>query len=1426
VIKLKLSFGPEKPAQDFDIVYGELLSEAVSRALTDVPLNGRQAGDVFLAVVNGHTIEPDLWKFTKLRTEDTVLITPNIKDGDSGSLFKQAAIIAVAVVASVYLGPAVTAAYGSQIYGALAVAGATFGASLLLNSLIPPPVPNMGDLSFGGGGLNESQMYSVSGQTNQIKRFGTVPKVYGVHRIFPPVAAIPYTELDVDQETGEQIQYLYAIYDFGLGSMNVTDIKIGDTPLSDENFQDFTVRWVDFNRPSTPTNDFEIQTNTDLALYRGDFEGSSIGAALNGNQEDGDIEANYLAIRNTAPNTDGSGQEIIVNLVNPQGLYAINTSGSRTDRRISLDISFAPVGTEDWQKYNDPVYVDNFRSTGATSDQFDFPAKLALSTPSTPETDPYYRASIYPEIQVPDNTRWVLALFPTGDKILVETDVDVVVGSAIFFRGTQFVGKVVSFTTFSPGVLEITMDRNFDDNGLGEAFLYYGFTTGLFSYLTPPTTWINASYGGNWFVRIHKHSLGRADIVRNSLNPVYSSIRFTPKTQGQFKIRVIRVSSDSTFSSSFSDALTWVNLTTRFDRSPIITDKRHLFMELKIRATSQLNGSISDLSGVASSVLDVYDPDTQTWSPQITSNPAWVFCDLLTGEVNKKAVDKSRLDMDSIVEWAEFCDEIPDSPPSYTYISPRFTTNFVLDFQTTLSQIANQVSGAAQASLNIVDGKYGVLIDRRRTTPVQIFTPRNCRDFSSVRVYTQRPHALKVSFINPDLNWEVDQVVVYDDGYDETTATDIEEMSSFAATNRDQAFRFGRYLIAQNKLRQETISITVDFENLVCTRGDFVQITQDVMRVGGSPARVKSIAGTIVTLDDSFDIDPMLNYGYTFRASDGQIKTSTLTSVAPNEFDLEGDLPQAGDLIIIGEVGNITFDCVVKAISPNDDMSANISLIEKADAIYDYESTATLPDYDPQISQTSGGALNPPNEVENLEVVDSTYTCNATSTGYRYFVDLAWDAPIGSVYELFSINVKVGSVYNEVATTRKTVYRYEVDINDVDFEHSFKVIAVSATGNKLPLGSVGSVEVTPVSKTTPPSDVTSLHSDITNEVIQLSWPQIPDCDVKEYRIKYTPDLEGTWGAANQLVRVDKNVNLVSAQARTGTYLIKAVDFGGRESAGAATIITTIPSLFGLNVVDTIDDSPTWDGAYDRTDLADGVVLAIETPGPVGTRTFYAEGYYYYQTVVDLTDVYTVRLQSLIQADALADGDLMIDWLTLSSVTALDSVVSSDWLVETQYRATNVSNSIDGWASLDIITALNEGDAAIYTPWRTFVMGDATGRVFQFRLKLTTNALAITPRVYEGDIRIDMPDRIESYENLTANDTTGYTVTYDYAFAGPAPSPNVQVTIDDASTGDYWVFESKNLTGFTIKFFDNTDTQVERTFDAVIKGYGRKQSVAI
>lgn len=1466
MITLRLST-LEKQSGDtrLEIAQGENIAEAVKRTVEHVPLEGRDPSELFMVIVNGHVVPPNQWAVYRLNVHDDVTVAPWLHGDVEKGFARQFLVIAATITAAYFTG-------GASIWVHFAItAAATIGTSLLANALIPPSNPGSDALSTDYS-YSDSQMYAVTSQSNQVSKYNTVPKTYGTHRVFPNVAANPYTELEAGED-GEINQYFYAIYDFGLGPATVESLQIGDTPLI--NFDDLDYNLVDLNKPDASEGTWDDNTVSEFQYYKQSATGDAAGIVLSGNSETDTDSSTFQFVRNAAPNSQLVGSDIILNFVAPQGLYAFASNGARGTRTVNLTIEFAKVETNDWHGYNDFDYVSDFLATGGdsvfadqtrvipglsadTSNQY---FKItAYSAPQNifenfyyPGMDSFQRTLI--SYQAPE-TRCARIVnvglkagttqFPVANNSVIK------VGQAITMNRT-FVGRVAALDPFStPGYTLVTLDNptrinvhlglfaalfaSFDESIVSLANVVAvgnsGVTRSAYPYFTIDDKLIDLTSQSAKLpslVTISSSTFipSKAVMSASTQQPFYATFRFTPKVPANYKIRVTRTSTTSDYNYTTVDSITFTDLTTRFDSAPIKTTKRHLFLELRVRATNQLNGAISNLSGIVSSVLDVYDETTGTWAKQKTNNPAWVFADLLTGEVNKRAIAKSRLHTPSLLDWAEYCNEVPAPPPSQSYFNPRFTCNFVLDYQTTLAAVLNQVANAANASLNIVDGKYGVLIDMRRSTPVQIFTPRNSKDFSSQRVYTAQPDGLQITYIDPDSDWNTNQVTVYDAGQTEETASTFDDLTSFACTNHEQAWRFGRYMLAQNRLRQETISITTDFEYLVCSRGDYVQVVQDVMRVGGTAARVKSVTSQRIVIDEGLETNPALQYGFVYRSRSGTIGQGSVTPFLSDTFDVtDGAVPEAGDLIVIGIKDEVVYDCLVKTITPGDNFSAQLTLVEKADAIYDAESTDTLPDYTPQISQTYDPDLVAPPAVEDFTVTANSYRCNGLS--YQYYVGLDWDAPLGSAPEYYEVYADSGRGLDLITTTRDSQYEYIVDSSKLGFPHLFKVLAVSSSGKKIDIGAAPSVSATPVSKTTPPGDVASLSIDITGEVLQLVWPKVDQCDIANYLVRFAPVASNAdWANSTPLLRIDRNTTLSSTQARTGTYLIKAVDFNGNESQNAAEAVTTIPNLFNLNIIETVNDAPTWTGSKDRTaKLGDFLVLQNAVFGGTTSNEYYSEGYYYYANLLDLSEIYTVRLQSLIQSTGVAADDLMSNWATLDQVLMLANAQSPDWDVEVQYRSTENYNVMSEWATLAAIDPISEGQQDAFTPWRKFLVGDATGRIFQFRLKLISNKASVTPKVYDATIRADMPDRLESYNNLVSDAVNGYEIVYTPRFKGPSPSPNVQVTIDNAQSGDYWAYDYKTLDGVKVRFFDKTGAQVSRQFDLSAKGYGRRNAAVI
>ena len=1367
--------------------------------------------DHFHVVFNGEIIEKELQSKITIKEKDNILIAPHIKGGDFGQIFKQVAILTIVAVVSVVASPGVGATLGAQFAYAGIVVATSIGATLLLNALIPPPEPGGLDLGGAGDSVERSQMYSLTGQSNQAKPYQVVPRVYGTFRVYPNVVGQPYIEVEVDPSTGKLVQVLYSIYDFGLGPNFIDDIRIGDTRI--ENFSDLEFNLVDPNKPAVDEGNWDKDINDTFKIYKGDVEINSDSYVLDFNRTGTNSSSSpdeYQVVRNGPANPENYNSELIVLLVFPSGLYSVDNAANFRNNQVEVRLEFAEVGTENWYGYNDLAFVDDFSTTGRISTRSITLYPFSVNPTYYTQVGDVWKGFLYLISTGITSTSYTPYGFAKGaDRIYTQSEV--FVNEQIILEGKRL-GRVTQVNPIAGGyevIFDGTLDRNFK---LYDASEEYETQSG-----TVPSVNIIGSNTGRCYVE--EVGAGLAVITANERSQYFAQFKFKPTIPSEYKIRITRERTNPTATTQTIDGMVFSTLTTRFNTPTVLTNLRHTFLEIKIRATNQINGSVDTLNALVSGVIPVYDSNTQTWNLGKTSNPAWIYADLLTGVVNKRAVSKDRLDLTSLVEWANYADEIPTAPPNITqFILPRFTCNFILDFSVPLKKLLSDIGGAAQGSLNIVDGKYGVLIDRQRDVPVQVFTPRNYDNFSVVRNYGEEVQGVKIQYNEPIANYKLKETVVYNDGFNKNNITqELQELKSFGITNSEQAWRFGRYMLSQYALRQETISITVDFEYLVCTRGDYVQFTQDSMKVGGRPARVNSITGNRITIDDGIDTVIGVNYGYVTRGVSG-IETSTLTPIDGSTFDLDGTLPSVGDLIVIGEVDKIVFDCIVKAINPISDLKATLTLVEKADAIYTSLETGEIPDYDDNVTDASNVEQLAPSEV-TLLAVDRSYF-EAGEGQFNYYADLSWsknlEGGIADVYEVY-VNVN-GQGYNLWDITKDLNYTYQYNNNNIGIEHEFKVLAVSSSGLKKDLIEVGFVTDTPQRKTTPPANVSEININITTQVIQLDWVLLSETEgVRDYIIRYNPTLEGTWVTSIPIATVDKFTSSTSVQARKGTYLIKAIDFENNESAEAALAITSIPEIFDLNIIDTINDRPLgWPGVKDRVEVfGDTLILQQQTTGE-----FFSEGYYYYDDLLDLGDNFTTRLQSLIEAGSYNEADLIVNWPTLAEINTLATSTIADWNLETQVRVTDQINFISTWNPLSDVITMSEGDVDSWKPYTTFIMGDFTAKIYQFRLKFSSFLPAVSPIVYDGEIKADMPDRIERGDNIVSS-ISGTTITYDPSFKGPGTTPTILITQDNAQQGDYYVLSNRTLDGFTITFYDSVDVAVSRQFDYQVIGFGYK-----
>ncbi|WP_047237909.1 hypothetical protein, partial [Chromobacterium subtsugae] len=190
--------------------YLRRLQIAVDRGPLAVCVNGRPLLD---------------WRRYRLRRGDFVEVRAVVAGGGGGKVLRTVAMVAVMVAAAYVAGPAGAALFGSSGMATAAGAAVMIGGSMLVNALLPPPMPDIAGVG-GRGDANISQNYALSGARNRARTYAPMPLVIGQRRFVPDAGGNPFTEF-VGQD-----QYLYQVYHFGLQpDLQLSDYRIGNTPI-------------------------------------------------------------------------------------------------------------------------------------------------------------------------------------------------------------------------------------------------------------------------------------------------------------------------------------------------------------------------------------------------------------------------------------------------------------------------------------------------------------------------------------------------------------------------------------------------------------------------------------------------------------------------------------------------------------------------------------------------------------------------------------------------------------------------------------------------------------------------------------------------------------------------------------------------------------------------------------------------------------------------------------------------------------------------------------------------------------------------------------------------------------------------------------------------------------------------------------------
>ena len=596
---------------------------------------------------------------------------------------------------------------------------------------------------------------------------------------------------------------------------------------------------------------------------------------------------------------------------------------------------------------------------------------------------------------------------------------------------------------------------------------------------------------------------------------VRDSISWAVK-EGQYEVAVGRslptrdLEADSANRVLYADKIVWTVLRSFKDSAPIRTTKDLVMIEIQLKATDQLNGVLDEFNCVAESHLQVFDGNS--WLTQPTQNPAWAYVSALVDEANARRLGTTRIDATRIKAWADWCDE------------HGFYYNKVQDSRNTVFEQLREIASAGRGAFHNLDGLFSIVREIPQTTPIQFFTPRNSFGYKGEKSFVKdRPHALRIPFINETRGYTDDERTVYDDGYDVNNATLFETIPLPGVTHPNQVWRLGRYFIAQARLRPELHYISTDLEHLTCTRGDLVEFTQDAINLGVGSARIKSLdfSGSDMTgivVDTKFPLANNTDYGVIIRrTTDGRRiaenvevpdvvpETDTLTFTVP--IGTLSERPGIGDLVQFGERESIAGRFIVRSIEHGSELTATIGLVQEAPVLQQVD-IDMIPPWDPQISELSiRSRLRPPipeivliqsDESVLLRDTDGSLTVRMVvhlriatfdhSDALFYQVRYRPNGPRELWTVLPYVSIETGEVSIPSVQERRT---YQISVR------SITEVGLSSEWSEVVLHNV-------IGKLTPPPDVEDLAVARQSDGTRIfTWTlSNPPLDLAGYQIKY------------------------------------------------------------------------------------------------------------------------------------------------------------------------------------------------------------------------------------------------------------------------------------------------------------------------------------
>ena len=1335
-------------------------------AAAGVPEDLAQYG---IAFVNSRRVALEDWPLRILVDGDRVefRMLPG-KEGGGLRMILTIVVMAVAAWAtagaSAYFASAAGGGYSAAAAGAMgAMAGmaVTLAGNALVNAIAPIRPPQLGE---DDKGTSYKPQYMLAGGQNQATPYAAFPIVLGHHDFTGPLGANSY----ISSHSNDR--YLHMLIVWGYGPLDISNLRIGSTPLTD--YQDIDAFTLEGDAAEYVDGKLDWSNPEVAALLN--VYGSDI------HQQSPEVELGTTPVERTTVETDCTRLRVLLSF--PQGLVDIDEEdGRKQTETVSVVYEYRRIGYFNSAREWVPVaeaWKDNWSNIPGIG--WNNANELKTIVVLRGSTLAIKASNVWPNPAV-------------GEILIYKIYNGAIVGT---YNTDKWSGFPVSFKT-------TTKQVSTTQYGDGSSSWYSEFeTVSVYKFKVGPGAGISSN------------------VYSNANNDAFDSeIVIDVQTEpGQYEVRLRRTTPSRT-DSAISDKVYWMMLTEEVqNRRPINPPKPMAMTALRIRATNQINGTLDGITATLATRSLVWN-GTRWIAPtpeQRRNNPASLYLHVLQHPASARPVPDAEIDFHQLGHWYDFCE------------AKGLIYENIITGQRPLPEVLADIAAAGRASVSNLDGKWSVVIDEPKTKIAQHFTADNSWGFEGSRLLPKLPHALRVNFLNREKDYQPDELIVYNDSYTADNATLFETIelpgvtSAGSLANPGPVFKMARFHLEQLILRPEEYYKNTDIEGLIATRGDRVKSNHDVPKWGLGSGRVKSVIGDVtgVVIDEPMQMTTGKNYTIRWRTAANETNTATIIGTTGIFTTLNFTTtisttkPAEGDLFMFGELNSEAVDCLVKHVEPIGNFQARLTLVDYAPALFDAESkpfgaweskiTEPPPLLRLEIKQKpvvetvitdekaltrngSGIQTNVLIKFSATQGRNSAGTAQALSNSAAMVeVQYRLDATVASgvpFKPLPMVPVKAGSIYIP-AEDKKT--------------YDLRIRFMGTDGRNGPWLDLPDVYVS--GKTNAPPNVASLLVD--GDI--LSWPMSSHMDVIGYRLKYQQGLNSEWGGAPDLVSglvTGSPFKMSVIPAGVTTFMVKAVDSSGLESAIPARSVVNMGDSLVANVVETYDiKAASFPGALSGCSPSGGNLIATPTSifYKLDSAKFYGlDGDEFYQETYAAMDYISAEFTPL----PAATGSKM----TIEHTLAGDSVVL-------QYR---YAGPLPFYGD-DNSELYGDDNTPFYSPPSSWMVwpGSAVTRAEAYQFRVTTAAGAKQGIVSALTVSIDVPDKVLRLDDVAIS-SSGSRLTDAIGYFSVIK--NVQLTLQD-STADKVYAEDKSATlGPMIKARSGA-SGVTAIIDATIQGY--------